>query len=812
MKKYLALAIAMVSALSVAAAPLTPQEALARVSNDSRQKIASKNFNGAPAFTVKAESSAPAAYVFNAEGAQGFMILSADDVAYPVLGYSDSGEFDPNNIPEQMQWWLSEYARMIEWAARNNFAPANSPAANESWQKINPLCSTKWDQSSPFNNECPIDRRTSKRCVTGCVATSMAQAVKYFNYPTTGQGAVSYYPTNVGKTITMDFSQTTFDWDNMLDVYGYSGYTNSQALAVATLMKACGYAVEMNYGSDASGAQGRDIATALKTYFNYDGNCRAENRMMYSMSDWSSKVYNNLANIGPVIINGSDPGDAGHSFIVDGYDGNGYFHLNWGWGGVSDGYFTLDALNPDAMGIGGYGSGFNYTQNGIFGIQPPTGEPVVPENPNLVQSGNLQATLSGSRLSLTAADYYLYGYLGWFNYTENTVTGKFGVKFEPVSGQGETTIIDATYGNATSITIYPNGFCTSSKKIITTLPSVANGKYKVTLMFRGEGYNWQDILVPWGYNNYIYLEKSGSDWTLSYPDWNRITIESASIDSDLYSGFNVLVKTAFVNNSDLELTQGVTPCLMSGSEFRFLGPNLLITLQPHEAVVKDLIFVFNPMEGTSFVSPTDYTLRFINRDNSTSYGDFGTYTMYAGPKSTMLSLNELTVEGAEQENVEYAGSPRPVFVVTDPSDFTIDFKYSVRVGYFDKIMRLNLFEVDPEKFTNLIAIPDYSPLFSEFSFLNKDEVSENQVKVSFPEAKSDRIYAVRAEYGGAGSWKTLGSPMYIKPYTSGVQEIVSENSDIRPVYFNLQGQMIDNPEKGQIVIRKIGSKTEKILF
>ncbi|MDE6006438.1 MAG: C10 family peptidase [Muribaculaceae bacterium] len=812
MNKFLSLALALLAASSVAAAPLTPAEALSRASKDSRQKIGAKTFVEVPAYVVKSESKDPAAYIFNASGREGFMVVPADDVAYPVLGYSDSGEFDPNNIPDQMQWWLSEYARMIEWAAQNNFAPAKSPVTNESWQKINPLCATKWDQGAPYNNECPIDRRTSRRCVTGCVATSMSQVVKYFNYPTTGQGSISYYPTNVGKTITMDFSQTTFDWDNMLNIYEKGGYTDNQALAVATLMKACGYAVEMNYGSDASGAQGRDIAKALKTYFNYDGNCRAENRFMYSMSDWSSMVYNNLANIGPVIINGSDPGDAGHSFIVDGYDGNGYFHLNWGWGGMSDGYFTLDALNPDSMGIGGYGSGFNYTQNGIFGIQPPTGQPATPAIPNLVQSGNLQAAISGSRLSLTAADYNFYGYQGWFNYTENSILGKFGVKFEPVTGQGETTIIDATYGTATSVNVYPNGICSSSKKIISTLPSVANGKYKVTLMFRADGYEWQDILVPWGYNNYVYLDKSGSDWTISYPDWNRITIESASIDSDLYNGFNVLVKTKFVNNSDLELTQGVTPCLMSGSEFRFLGPNLLITLQPHETVVKDLIFVFSQMSGTSFVSPAEYTLRFINRDNSTNYGEFGTYTMYEGPKNTILNLNELSIEGASKESVEYANASRTAYIVTDPSDFTIDFNFSVRVGYFDKIMKISFYEVDPEKIANLIPVADHETLYSDFPFLNKDEVSENQVHVSFPEANRDRLYAIRAEYGGGGSWKNLGAAIYIKPYTSGVSEIISDSLSDTPVYFNMQGLRVDKPVKGQIVIRQIGDKTEKMVY
>lgn len=811
MNKILSLSLAFICAATLSAAPLTPQEALSRASADSRMKVAPASFNPVPALIVHTESSAPAAYVFNASGKNGFMILSADDVAYPVLGYSDSGSFDPNNIPDQMQWWLSEYARMIEWASEKGFSSAKAPTADPSWQKINPLCTTKWDQGSPYNNECPTDKRTSKKCVTGCVATSMAQAIKYFNYPTSGQGTVSYYPSNVGKTLTLDFSTITFDWSNMLDVYARGSYNDTQATAVATLMMACGYAVEMNYGSDSSGASGRDIASALRTYFNYDKNCRTEYRMMYSMSDWTSKVYNNIANIGPVIINGSDPGDAGHSFIVDGYDGNGYFHLNWGWGGVSDGYFTLDALNPDSMGIGGYGSGFNYSQNAIFGIQPPSGEPEIPEIPNLVQSGNLKAAISGTRLSLSTSDYYFYSSQGWANYTEDNVTGNFGVRFEPVSG-GSATTIDATFGTASAVNVYPGAICSSSKKVNATLPSLGDGKYKVTLMFHPEGFGWQEILVPWGYNNYIYLEKSGSNWTISYPDWNYFSIESASIASELYNGFNVLVKVKFVNNSDLELTQGITPCLMNGNEYKFLGPNIIMTMQPNETVEKDMIIVFSPVAGTSFTSPSDYTLRFINRENSTSYGDFGTYTMSTGPKTTMLTLKELSVEGITPETVDYAGAPRNVYVVPNSDDFTIDFNYSVRVGYFDKIMKLALYEVDPEKFGNLTAVEGLSPIFSETPFLKVDESSDNQVHVSFAGARDDRLYAVRAEYGGAGSWKSLGAPIYFKPNSLGVEDVISDSASEKPIYFNLHGQRVANPVPGQVLIRRTGAKTEKVIL
>lgn len=809
MKKFYTFALFAMAVGSAAAAPLSPADAWTRANNDSRMKAHAKVYDTTPVYTLKTAKAAPAAYVFSADKNGGFMIVSADDAAIPVLGYSDNGSFDPNNIPAQMKWWLDEYGRQIEWASEKGLTYSKAPV-NPEWTAVAPLCTTKWDQSAPYNCECPMDNKTSKQSVTGCVATSMAQAMKYFNYPAKGQNSISYYALNVTEALTMNFADVTFDWDNMLDEYAYGTYNDAQAKAVGMLMKACGYAVTMNYGSDASGAQGSDIANALKTYFNYDGNCRTEYRLKYSMSTWQTMIYENIKNIGPVVINGRDPGDMGHSFVCDGYDGNGYFHLNWGWSGMSDGYFALDALNPDSMGIGGYGAGFNYGQNAILGMQPPTGQPVETPVPNLVQTGNLTATVSGSVVSLGTSDYRINGYQGWINYTDASVKGKFGVELMPVSGEGESFILDATRNGMSNVSLSPGSLISSNVKIKATLPSVADGKYKVTLMIKPDGYDWQKIQTPWGYNNFAYLEKSGSSWNVTYPDWGHITIESASIASELYNGYNILVKAKFVNSSDLEITQGLTACLMSGETYKFLGPNILITLQPNEIVEKDMIFIFNPMSGTNFVSPTDYTLRFINQETNASYGDFGTYTMTTGPKSTLLSSKTLAVADATQASIDFAESQVKAYLVNNPSDFTVDFSYGVKVGYFDKIMNLCLYQVSPESISKLIAVDGVNPIFSETPFIGKGETSENQVKVSLPNAEEGTIYAIRAEYGSAGSWKNLGTPIYFTKTPSGVDGIVEDIESVE--YFNLQGIKVANPVPGQILIRRTGSKTEKVIF
>lgn len=810
MNKLFTLALALVSAGTLAAAPLSPEEALARVSEGSARSVISMSGKHSLLYTVKSQSERPAAYVFAKNIDSGFMIVSADDNAYPLLGYSDSGVFNPESMPEAMKWWLTEYARMIEWANGRDITKSAGPAAPAEWTAVHNLCKTKWDQGAPFNDECPVQQGTDQRCYTGCVATSMAQVMKYFNYPESGKGSVTYTPVNVGTPVSMDFSATKFDWSNMLDVYSYGKFNDTQSLAVATLMKACGYAVQMDYGVQASGASGASISKALFDYFNYDVNCRTEYRMFYSMSDWSKIIYDNLKNIGPVIINGHDPGQAGHSFVCDGYDGKGYFHFNWGWGGMADGYFALDALNPDAMGIGGYGSGFNFSQNAIIGIQPPTGSSVK-SAPNLVQTGNLSAKLSDSLLTLSTSDYKIGGFEGWINYGSESFIGSFGVKFEPVSGNDNATIVNANIAGKPSFELEPGQMYTTIMKLTAAVPSLADGQYKVTLMTKADGYDWMPILVPWGYNNFVYMDKSATGWSISIPDFGYLKLTDASIETELYNGFNVLVKATIVNDSDKELTQGFTPRLIHDKKTEFVGPNILLTVGPNETVVKDLIFSFTPVEGVSFTSPTDYQLNFINSETARSYGVYGSYTMTTGPRTSLLSLKELSVVDAPLIDMQYAGTTQKAYAVLNMSDFDVNFSYSVRAGYFDKVMKLSVFEVSPESIYDLSVVEELENVYRATPFLQKGEVSDNIVKISFPEAKDGVLYALVAQQGGTGSWKNVGSITYFTPATAGISDVIDDVcGDVE--YYDLQGVRIDNPCAGQLVIRRMGANAEKIIF
>ena len=335
----------------------------------SRQSAASqaKSPEAAPQLVYTgARGSLNTVYVFNDNGG-GFLIVSADDVATPLLGYSDTGSFDAGAIPPAMQYWLDCYSDEIEQSVSAGAVgrAGAAYAAAEARADIAPLIHTKWDQGSPYNDLCPTI--AGKRCFTGCVATAMAQIMKYYNYPQHGTGSHSYTQENIEGSISADFGATTYDWNAMLDEYDADSPAASRK-AVATLMYHAGVSVNMRYSPRGSGAHTSVVAESLVKYFNYDKKIKCLLRDDYDLPEWKNIVYEELSASRPVLYSGHPVGDDGHAFVCDGYqyrDGEDYFHINWGWSGAYDGYFLLTALDPN-----GQGAGYNSDQEMIVGIQP----------------------------------------------------------------------------------------------------------------------------------------------------------------------------------------------------------------------------------------------------------------------------------------------------------------------------------------------------------------------------------------------------------------------------------------------------------
>lgn len=374
---------------------VTPEEALQQATQFVHKRMARGNGPRlAPGVQPKLTLASRVSdlYVFNVGSDAGFIIVSNDDCAVPILGYSDNGSFDANNIPDNMRAWLQGYADEIAWAKANNVKPvANAPASAPQLTgtavktAIAPLLTTTWNQNAPYNNLTPYYGISSnkyvysttyienyKHCATGCVATAMAQVMKYHEWPTEATIATTAYRWGRANVQLPALASTTFDWANMQD--SYTGKeTDETATAVATLMQYCGYSVQMDYGPESSSGT-VEVANALKSYFDYNSTTtQYVTRSYYSYANWIELIYHELKNGRPVVYGGQSTG-GGHEFVCDGYQGEDFFHINWGWGGLSDNYFKLSALDSDEQGIGGSSStdGYHYGQDAVIGIQPST--------------------------------------------------------------------------------------------------------------------------------------------------------------------------------------------------------------------------------------------------------------------------------------------------------------------------------------------------------------------------------------------------------------------------------------------------------
>jgi hypothetical protein len=322
---------------------------------------------------IQSVVTSPDLYVFKI-GKKGFAIMSADDKAEAILAYSEESNIDLKNMPPQLEWMLESYKEQIRFITSNSSNPKS-----DSWDNIlnnkfhsiaagqvNPLMSTTWNQAPYYNDKCPVDPSSGQKSVAGCVATAMSQIMKFWNYPTKGAGSHSYNHKSIGN-VTANFGTTTYNWTGMLDdVQG----PNS---AVATLMFHCGVAVDMDYSSNSSGSQGNTLVSdAFINYFGYGGSTRFVEKKDYSTSVWNDMIKAEITQQRPIYYQGYGS-NGGHAWVIDGYDNSGLFHINWGWGGQSNGYFALNAMNPPGLGIGGGGGGFNFGHSAVIGIEGGSG-------------------------------------------------------------------------------------------------------------------------------------------------------------------------------------------------------------------------------------------------------------------------------------------------------------------------------------------------------------------------------------------------------------------------------------------------------
>ena len=784
MREFVFFLLASCLGMTATARSLSPSEALSRVADQPASRVSRAAAVPVPVMTFET-SEVPTFYVFNQPDDGGWMIVSADDVAAPVIGYSDKGSFDPQNLPENFKGWLEQCGRQISQASMAGVEPYAVSRGSDK-DPIAPLMSTIWDQTTPFNLLCPSIN--GFRTPTGCVATAMAQVMKYHNWPETAGENAKFSYTWIGgpastPELSADFSNFKFDWENMLDSYRM-GSSDIQAEAVSKLMQACGYSVEMMYNSVASAAYNEYVGYALSEYFKYDQGLHNELRNMYSSAEWEDLIYDNLKNYGPVVYWGT--GDVGHCFVCDGYKDNGYFHFNWGWSGSSDGYFLLDALNPLTIGTGGGTGGYNNSQGALLGIKP-AGEQQSERRYTFSTSGIAKISTPGTYLTMH----------GQFKSNSTFAVNGQG-RFIIYSEDGSKRIASVAITTPSGFTDF--GVTSGSQWLLSgAIPTseVGEGVYRVYpgILVDGKEYIFRAPKSEPGYVIYTRT-KNGSQYvnSASLPDVGKKVVENLSTNGNFYLGSRIKISGVAKFIGDAETIIYVKASLIDSEG------SVLTTADG--STVK-----FTP-EGNAFEF---ISLWFDERNYKIEPGEYTFALCYYAENDYVykpLSSCPVTIEKYEYPSYEVTGLEVDNASAVDPNAIRLTVSADGKVGASDETLYFGIRKAGSE--TNILQ-----------QTVSLYVTAGNSVKASQTLALPDalpgeeyeaNVFVYRYSYPAGMAPVYLTSPVsFTIADSSGISDIEADGNE--PVeYFNLQGIRVDAYALTPgIYIRRQGAKTTKIL-
>lgn len=745
MKKTITSVLAALVGIGAAtAAELTPAQALARVqSNAGARKIIGRSATKTPQLIAQL----PELYVFST--GEGFMILPADDVATPLLAYADATEFAPEEIPA-LKWWLSTYSAQIAAASAAGISTQSDEIDAPERAAIAPLLKTTWNQDAPYYNLCPMEN--GRNCYTGCVATAMAQVMKYYNYPAKGQGSITYSWN--GTSLSMDFSATTFDWENMLDSYNTS--TAEQDAAVATLMKAAGYSVNMDYSTQGSGAYAIRIGGALINYFDYDKGITQPQRDYYELTDWEDLIYADLAAGRPVIYGGASNA-GGHQFVCDGYSSDGFFHFNWGWGGMSDGYFKLDALNPGSQGIGGFAGGYNMGQSVCLGVQPPVegSKPVYmlgADNDFQMKSETVQL---GGYAIINSAMYNV----GALNIPAGS---EIDLEFTPVV-RTEPTYVKCQ----TTPELKPGEGYGSLYALIPT--TMAEGTYTVRPVFKAPGGDWQRVQFPLSMNSELTATIANSKASFVAESKPGFTITDLPEDKTIYIGSTFALTMTLTNNTSTEYLGSMYPIIIksdSNDEIGW-GSQTPVQLAGDESKSFEYVGSLTAANGET-LTPGKYRLYFFSQQSQSAICDPVAITLADMPLNNKIEVTDFSFDG----------------IVNNTAKFT--WKVTCTEGYYDKDIRLYILDSG-----NRIATYRDVDLY-----LSAGESKDITVEIDLGDLDYGN-YSAALMYDNA--LKERVAFAHVETTTSIESVTAGEQTDA--AIYDLQGRRVTHPTPGRLYIR-----------
>ena len=742
------------SSLNLGAAVLTPEQALARVNSQAPMKLKGKALTSYKLSYTAVEDGQNAVYVFSqpADG-KGYFVLSADDCADAVLGYSDSGNFDAQNMPEPMVWWLGEYARQIAAARNSNVLKA---VERPERKPIEPMLKTTWNQDAPYNMMCPLIN--GQRSMTGCVATAMAQIVNYHQWPVQGVGSYQYFYNN--SWISLDYSKITFDWANMLDSYADGAGNERQKTAVAQLMYACGVSVDMQYSPAESGAADLFVASGLVDHFNYDVNVRYAERDYFGLLDWEEFIYNQLTEYGPVQYSGSSS-IGGHSFVCDGYSEDGYFHINWGWGGVSDAYFRLTALDPPTQGIGGSTDGFNFNQAIIGNISKPREGSEMYVNLMMDQGFTVSpvktttATRPGDQITIPKRV---------INYSIGYVSGALNVKFV------NTETGEVKYGSAPTLIDLPAIYPLSS--FSTQIPSnLKNGTYELSPVVSAADGEWRDVPVKLSTVQKVIMTVRYGNCTFEDAHEGNIEVTDVELHTPVYLG-NYFQLTATVSNpGNTEFVGQLVPTLATGSTPIAKSDPIAVDILPGESTEISFNGVFNHFATSEYPAAGKYTLYIVKEATNEIVSEGQEVELHAIPETTTLTVDGFKIDGDPEK--------------VDPSKLKFVGTVNCTEGYLGRNLTVVIF---PYKGGNVTSVAFFS---TPNLFIEAGESAEFTAGGVFGAAEEGQSYFAMLYDGQTAVTTRDQLVIFTIPKTTGITDVEADANSVQySRVYNLSGVMV----------------------
>ncbi len=608
-------------------------------------------------------------YVFSVNGGHGFIMVSGDDIIEPVLAYSNESVFDINNMAPATKDWIDGYKNQITAAVKNNI-PA-SPETIQEWANLSVereyhpsaarttsvfpsssvyLLKTKWDQAPGYNNKCPVTGTSGTP--TGCVATSTAQVMFYWKWPAKGSGYHTYTHATYGAQ-KADFAGTAYGWSTM--------NTASSTTSTAILMYHVGVGVDMNYTTSSSGSGAYTLIAespkvncseyALKTYFHYKKTLHGVQRYsptMMSTSAWNTLLKTDLDANRPILYSGQGSA-GGHAWVCDGYDASNKFHMNWGWSGSSDGYYTVDNLAPPSLGIGGGGGNFNSYQSVIMGIEPDSF--ATNSNDNIKMASMLT---SGTTLNVPV-NYILSTCTFTASVTNTNSTG--------FSGDIALQVFDGTYKLVTTLTTLTSQSIAAGATASLSFANTANqyvlvpGYYKFRIMYRNTGgSSWTAV----GDNGTFINEDEltiGNDQSIQLGSnitpvggtvipWGSGLTVTATVANQSTGNFNGSVRAVLTNvatgaQTVIENKSGQTIYYASSTPYTFTTPTVSVTPGTYTLAIQHATgssTAYNYTGATYYTNPVVVKIGSVANVNSVSLAE-SKISIFPNPASTSFNID-----------------------------------------------------------------------------------------------------------------------------------------------------------------------------